>query len=290
MWGRICGVVLGAVLAAPAWAGSLTLSGLADTDHGRSIDLRGRISPIQALTLGAGVGHSSFLGSGSDEDLSGTSFGVSADLQMAAFFADVSADRWEDSGNLRSTVLHGELGWMSDSGVALSALVTHHAMRVTYTATLLGQPREGTADFSGTGFGADLSYYGAAWNAGVRFVDYTYGSSVSRVRQVLGSGNTNRFPRLQRLIGSMATRAAGAPDREASGVLGRQFASVSLAANVDWQRDALTGDKTRSAGLTLGLTPTPRWGVDVSAGVSNSGAAGTVSWAGLSLTLRSAAK
>ena len=279
---------MGAALAGPVWANSLTLSTLADTQHGRSADLRGSFAPTEALTLGASLGRSSSTGSSGDEDFSGTSFGGSLDLDMGAFFADVSADRWQDSGQLRSTTLHGELGWLSDSGVALSALVTHHAMRVTYSATLLGQTREATADFSGTGFGADISWYGPLWNAGVRFLDYSYGRSVGRVRQVLDSGNTNRFPRLQRLIGSMATRAAGAPDREASGVLGRQFGSASLTANLDWQRDALTGDTTKSAGLSLGLTPAPRWGVNVSAGVSKSGQAGTVKWAGLSLSLRSA--
>lgn len=288
MWRRLCGLLLGAALAAPGWADSLTLSGLADTDHGRSIDLHGRYAPVEALTLGANVGRSSSMGGTGNEDFSGTSFGGSADLDIAAFFANVAADRWQDSGQLRSTVLHGELGWMSPGGVALSALVTHHALRVTYTATLQAQTRDRSVDFSGTGFGADLSYYGAVWTAGLRFVDYSYGTSVQRVRQVLDSGNTNRFPRLQRLIGSMATRAAGAPDREASGVLGRQFTHAMLSADLEWQRDALTGDKTKSVGLTLGLAPTQRWGVDVSAGVSRSAEAGTVSWAGLSLTLRSA--
>jgi hypothetical protein len=288
MWRRTCGVLLGAVLTMPAWAGSLTLSGMADTDHGRSIELTGRYAPTESLTLGASLGRSSATGGASDVDFSGTSFGASADLDIDGFFADASADRWQDSGNLRSTVLHGELGWMSQSGVALSALVASRAMRVTYTATLLGQTRERTVDFSGTGFGADFSYYGAVWNAGVRFLDYSYGSSVSRVRQLLESGSTTRFPRLQRLISSMATRAAGAPDREASAVLGRQFPHASLSADLAWERDALTGDKTKSAGLTLGLAPTRRWGVNVSAGLSRSGEAGTVSWAGLALTLRSA--
>jgi hypothetical protein len=111
---------------------------------------------------------------------------------------------------------------------------------------------------------------------------------VQRVRSVLESGNTERFPRLQQLIGSVATRAAGAPDRELSLSLGRQFTHLSLLASVQWQRDALTAQKSRSAGLTLGLTPGRRFGVDLSAGASKGGETDTIGWVGLALTLRSA--
>jgi len=271
----------------PAWADSISLGGLLDTDHGRSIDLHGRFSPTEALTLGAGIG-SSTTRQGSDE-LSGNSFEVSADLDAGPIIADASAERWTDSGVLRSTTLHGELGWLGDSGIALSALVTHRDMRVTYTTTLLGQPRDKDVDFAGTGFGADLSYFGETWNSGVRFLRYDYGQSVERARQALAASSTVRFPRLAQLIGSVATQAAGAPDREFSGVLGRQIAGYTLTGDLQWQRDAVTGDKTKSAGLTLGLKPATHVGVDVSAGVSRNATAGTVPWAGFTLTLLRAA-
>lgn len=289
MFRRVAGLSLGALLAAQAWGNSLTVSGLFDGDDGRSASVRGRFAPLDALTLGASVGHSrSRFDDDADQEFSGSTFGVAADVDIGAFFANASADRWRDAGQLRSTTLHGELGWMSDTGVSLAALVTNHAERVTYTATVLGQQRERDVDFSGTGFGADLSWYGEVWTAGVRFLDYDYGQKVDRVRGVLDSSSTDRFPRLQQLIGSVATQAAGAPDRELSLVLGRQFTRWSLTADAQWQRDAVTGDKTKSAGLTLGLTPTKHFGIDVSAGASKGGEAGTVGWASLALTLRSA--
>ncbi len=283
-------MLLGAGLAAQASANSLTISGLADNDDGRSFDLRGRYAPIESLVLGASVGHSRSQLDGDAEELAGTTFGAVADVDIDAFFINATADRWRDSGTLRSTALHGELGWMSDAGIAIAALVTNHAMRVTYTNTLLGQTRERDIDYSGTGFGADLSYYGEAWTAGVRFLDYDYGDEVERARAVLNSGNTSRFPQLQQLFGSMATQAAGAPDREASAVLGRQFTHWSLTADVQWQRDALTADKTRGAGLTLGLMPAKYLDVNIGAGANKGGDAGTVSWVSLSLTLHDARK
>jgi len=284
---RISSLLLGAMLVAPAWADSLTLGALADSDDGRSLDLRARYSPIRPLTLGASIGHSQS-SPAQGEDLSGTSFGVSAGLDYDAFFANVSADRWKDSGQLRSTVVRGEFGWLSLDGFALSALVTNRDMRVNYSSTVLGNTQERNIDFTGTGFGADLTYYGKVWTSGVRFLGYDYGRSVDRVRAVIDSGNTDRFPRLQDLIGSVATRAASAPDRELSLVLGRQFARTSrtsLTADLNWQRDALTGDETRGAGLTLSLTPRAHLGIDISAGASKTDGAGTVGWGGVWFTL-----
>jgi hypothetical protein len=261
---------------------------LLDGEDGRSMAVRGRYAPVEALTLGASIGHSRARFEGSDEEFSGNTIGAAADLTLGAFFIGAAADRWKDSGQLRSTTLHGEAGWMSNAGVALAALVTNRAMRVTYTNTVLGVTRERQIDFKGTGFGADLSYYGEAWTGGVAFLSYDYGQNVQRVRAVLESGNTERFPRLQQLIGSVATRAAGAPDRELSLALGRQFTHLSLQATVQWQRDALTAQKSRSAGLTLGLTPGKHFALDLSAGASKGDETDTIGWVGLALTLRSA--
>lgn len=286
MTGRMALCLLALVPALPAAADSLSLAVLADDDHGHSIDLHGLYSPMEALTLGASIGHGS--ANAGEEDFSGDSLGASVNIDIDGFFAGASADRWKDSGELRSMVLHGELGYMADNGLAFTALVTNHDLRVNYSATVLGQLRRRDIDFQGTGFGADLSWYGGSWTTGLRFLDYDYGRSVDRVREVLESASTQRFPRLQRLVGSVATRAAGAPDREASAVLGRQFAHSSLTATLTWQRDALTQVETRGGELTLGLAPWRHWGIDVSAGASRDRQAGTTAWAGLTLKLRSA--
>jgi hypothetical protein len=286
---RIAGIVLGAVLAAPAWADSITVGGLLDSADGRSLDVRVRYSPVRELTLGASIGHSESRLEQDGDKFSGINLGASVGLDYDAFFADASVDRWKDSGDLRSTTLRGALGWLSLDGIALSALVTHRDMQVTYTSTLLTGSRH--IDFAGTGFGADVTYYGKVWTSGVRFLGYDYGRSVGRVRAVRDAGTTGRFPRLQDLVGSVATRAASTPDRELSLTLGRQFARTSrtsLTADLQWQRDALTGDKTRGGGLTLSLTPRPHLGVDISAGASKTDGAGTVGWAGVWLTLSGA--
>jgi hypothetical protein len=271
----------------PAAADSLSLGVLADDDGGRSIDLHGLYSPVDSLTLGASIGHGTADLSGGEE-FSGNSLGASADVDIDAFFAGATIDRWKDSGELRSTVLQGQLGFMAANGIAIAALAAHHELRVEYSATVLGQLRQRDIDFKGTGFGADLSWYGEQWTAGARFLDYDYGRSVDRVRTVLESADTQRFPRLQRLAGSVATRAAGAPDREASVLLARQFDRHSLSATLQWQRDALTHVRTKGVDLTLGLAPWRHWGIDVSAGASRDKEAGTIAWAGLALKLRSA--
>jgi hypothetical protein len=203
-------------------------------------------------------------------------------------FGTVTADRWNDSGELRSTVLHGEVGWLSLTGLSVAALVTNRNMRVTYTSTALNQTRQREIEFKGTGWGGDVSYFGMNWTTGARFLAYGYGHSVDRVRTVLESGNVDRFPRLQRLIGSVITRAAGALDREASLTVGRQFEKSSVTVDVQWTRDALTQEKTQSAGITVGLWPSARFGINLSAGASNSNEAGTIAWAGLAFTLRRA--
>jgi hypothetical protein len=283
---RIAGLLLGSMLVAPAWADSFTVGALADSANGRSADLRVRYSPTRMLTLGASIGHSqSRLESGS-EKFSGTNLGATVGLDYDAFFADVSVDRWKDSGDLRSTVVRGELGWLNLDGFALSALVTHRDMRVTYT--VLSDTRRRYIDFAGAGFGGDATYFGKVWTTGLRFLTYDYGRSVSRVRAVLDAVNTDRFPRAQNLAASIATRAAATPDRELTFSLGRQFARISrtsLTADLQWQRDALTGDDTRGAGLTLSLTPRSHLGVDISGGASKTDGAGTVGWAGVWLTL-----
>jgi len=283
---RTCSVLMISALMPAAWAGSLTLGGVVDEDSGKSFDLGGRFQATPAWTLGAGVGHSE--SKFDDQQFSGSSFNVSSDLALGAFFIGASANRWKDSGELRATVLRGELGWMSEAGVAISALVTSRATRIDYTVTFLGQTRERQIDFEGTGFGGDVSYLGEQWTAGVRFLSYDYGNNVERVRAAMESGDTERFPTLARLFGSVATQAAGSPDRELSFMLGREFGKVSVTADMQLLRDALTGGKTNSGGLTLGFKPTPRFSVDVSAGVTDSDVVGNVPWAGLSLTLRSA--
>ncbi|MCP5329204.1 MAG: hypothetical protein R3E75_01160 [Steroidobacteraceae bacterium] len=268
----------------PVQAGSLTLAGLLDGDDGTSIDLSGRFAVTEAWSLGAGVGRSA---SGQDgQGFSGSDLSASTDIAVGAFYAHASANRWKDSGQLRSTALHGTLGWVSASGLSLAALAADRAIRVTYAITVLGRERERQLDIDATGLGGEVSYFGEEpWTASLRFLDYDYGSGVARVRAVLDSADIRRFPRLQRLVGSVATRAIGAPDRELALTLGRQFARHSLTLEGQQQRDVLSGEETISLGLTLGWDASAQWHIDTTVGMTDDDVAGTVPWFGLALTL-----
>lgn len=281
------GLLLAALASVPAGASSLTIAGLADGEEGRSLDLSGRLSVTDAWMIGAGVGHGE---SSLDGDkFSGNSLRASSDVQFGAFFAGAAFERWKDSGQLLSTTWRGEFGWMSDAGLSLSALVADRSLDVTYTATVLGQARQRNIAFDGTGLGAEVAWLGEQWTASVRYLDYDYGQSVQRVRNVLDSSSTLRFPRIAQLIGSMATRAASAADQEISASIGRQFAHSSLSGDWQMQRDALTGEKSHSLGLTLGLKFGARAGLDTTVGFTDGGSSGTQPWGGLALTLHTAA-
>jgi hypothetical protein len=183
----------------------------------------------------------------------------------------------------------GELGWMAANGLSVSALVDHRDLTVEYTLTVLGVPREAHIDFKGTGFGADVSWFGANWNLGARFLDYSYGRSVDRVRAAIASASTQRFPRVNLLLDSIVTRAAGAPDQQFVATLGRQFSRSSLQGDWAMQRDALTHDRINSLSLIHGYEIGARWQLDTTLGFSDGDTGGTVAFAGLALTLRSQA-
>lgn len=286
MRNRLHVLLLAAAIAPAGHCASLTLAGLIDGENGQVLDLDGRVDLTDrwAVGGGAGQGESSLEG----EEFSASSLRLSTDLQFGGLFVSADAERWEDSGQLRSTTLRAEIGWLSASGIAISALVADRRLEIDYTATILDQTRELQVDLDGTGFGGDLSYLGEKWSAGLRFMDYDYNRTVARVRSILDAAETGRFPRLQALIASVATRAAGAPDRELAVIVSRQFARHYLSGDWQMQRDAVTGDETHTFGVTLGVELNERFVLDTLAGVSDSESTGSVPWGGLALTWRSA--
>jgi hypothetical protein len=159
-------------------------------------------------------------------------------------------------------------------------------MTVDYTAIVAGQLRPREIDFNGTGFGADLSWFGEQWNLGVRFIEFNYGRSVNRVRSIISAPSTDRFPRLQSLLDSVVTRAAGAPDQQFSVTLGRQFSRTSLQGDFGRQRDALTGTRASSLSLTHGYNINRQAQLHTTLGFSDGGVDGSVAYGGLALTLR----
>lgn len=281
-------ITLAALLSAGdarAAGGSVTLAGMLDGSHGSSIDADLHWYPLQAWSVGAGIGHSKSELTGSD--FAGTSLRASTDLQLGDFNAGVSMQYWNDSSQIRTISTRGQVGWTSLAGFGINAIVDDRHMRVTYTTQpVVGQSRDIEANFDGTGFGAELAWYGEQWNSAARFIGYSYGQNVDRLRTIVNSPTTSRFPRLAVLVGSVTTRAAGAPDREIGATLGREFSKSSLQGDWTLQRDALTGVKYNSLSLVLGYHVTPHLELDTTGGFSHGGTQGTVAYGGLSLTLR----
>jgi hypothetical protein len=279
-------LLLAAAIAPAGHCASLTLAGLIDGENGQVIDLDGRLGLTDNWALGAGAGHGESSLEG--ERFSASSLRLSTDVHFGGLFVSADAERWKDSDQLRSTTLRAEIGWMSASGVAISALVADRRLEIDYTATILGETRELQVDLDGTGLGADLSFLGEKWSTSLRFMEYDYDRTVARVRNILDAAETARFPRLQALIATVATRAAGAPDRELALIVARQFTRHYLSGDWQMQRDAVTRAETHTFGITFGVELNQHFVLDTLAGVSNSDTAGSVPWGGLALTWRTA--
>jgi hypothetical protein len=276
------------LLSARVDAASVMLAGFADAEHSRSYDLEAEFAPTDNWTLGAGAGKSAATDAGTN--FSGTNLRLSTDVQWRAISAGASPQRWKDSDQVRSTGVLGHLGWTADNGLSLSALVDDRRMTVAYAVTIAGQQQMREIDLDGTGFGVNLGWFGDAWNLGARYIDYRYGRSVDRVRAIVSAPSTDRFPRLQLLLASVLTRAAGAPDQQLSATLGRQFSRSSLQGDWDMQRDALTGTHVSSLSLTHGYEIGRHVQLHTTLGFSGGGAGGTVAFGGLALTLRAEAR
>jgi hypothetical protein len=287
MYRQLSILVLAAALSAPGLAASVTLAGLMDGDDGTAVDLDGSLPVTANWVIGAGIGQGDSRLEG--EEFSATSLRARTDLQLGNVFAHAGAERWKDSGQLEATTLRAGLGWMAESGLAISALFADRSLDLTYTATVLGTTRQFDIGLDGTGSGGEIAWFGAGWSVGARFLDYDYGRNLDRIRAIRESADTGRFPRLQRLVASVATRAAGAPDREMALLVMRQFGRFNLAWDWQQQRDAVTRDRLDNIGVTLGVELSQRFVLDAIAGYTTGGTAGTVPWAGMALTLRSAA-
>jgi hypothetical protein len=265
--------------------GSLTLSGLFDSDQGRSLDVDARWAPMPAWSLGAGVGKGESGLAGAN--LSGTSLRASTDLYLGGFDAGVSMSRWKDSSDLKTRSVRAQAGWTFDSGVGVHALLDDRSLDILYTRQpQVGPARQATVRFDGTGYGGEISFSGTRFNASAHYLDYGYGRSMSRVRGVLTATDTTRFPRLQSLVASLVTRAAGAPDREIGVSLGREFSRSSLQGEWLLLRDALSGEQTNSLSLIHSYRLSAHLEMETTLGLSDGAADGTLAFGGLAFKIR----
>lgn len=281
----LCIALLAVAVSLPGHGASLSLAGLVDGDDGTVVDIDGAASLTDNWIIGAGAGRGDSTAGG--ETFSGTSLRARTDVQFGAWFIHADVDRWKDSGQLRSTTWRAGLGWLHHSGLAAGVLLVDRNIDITYTlASGAGAP-ERQARLEGTGIGAGLDWFGESWTVGARYVGYDYGRNVDRIRALRNAAAAGRFPRLRDLIASIATRAAGAPDREMSLFVDRRQGRFHIGADWQQQRDAVTRGVIDSAGITAGLEFAGRFTVDVMAGGSRDDVAGTVPWGGVALTLRS---
>jgi hypothetical protein len=265
--------------------GSLAFSGLFDSEQGRSLDVDARWSPLPSWSLGAGVGSGKSGVPGAD--LAGTSLRASTDLYLGGFDAGVSLQSWKDSSDLRTRSVRAQAGWSFDGGLGVHALLDARSLDIQYTRQLaLGQARQATVQFDGDGIGAEISFAGERYNAALHFIDYGYGRSLSRVRSALSATDTTRFPRLQLLVGSLVTRAAGAPDQEAGLTVGREFSRTSLQGEWLMLRDALTGERSNSLSLVHSYQVSKHLEIDTTLGFSDGAADGTLAFGGLAFRIR----
>lgn len=269
---------------APARAGaSLTVAGLADTQGGRSYDLDAWFAPTDFWSLGAGLGHS-------ESDLSGTRFSgtslrASTDLLVRSFSIGLGTSRWEDSENLVSATHQLLLGWMADSGFSAGAILEDRTLDVSYRVRGAGGG-DRRVEFAGTGVGGDLAYLGRQWSASVHYVSYRYGNSLARVRAVVNAPTTEEFPRLQALVDSIITQAAGAPAHRAGLSLGRELRRTWLRGEWQLQRDALTLTDVHSVIVRQGIRAGRFVEIETTLGYSGGGAYEDTGFGGVALTLR----
>jgi hypothetical protein len=220
-------------------------------------------------------------------DLSGTSLRASTQFYLGDFDADLALQRWQDSSDLTTRSLRAQAGWNFDNGLGLHALLDDRSLDIQYTRlTLLGQTRQISVNFAGTGFGGELSFTGARYFTAVHFLDYGYGRSMARVRAALNATDTTLFPRLQLLAASLVTRVVGAPDREIGITLGREIARASLQGGWLQQRDALTGEQTNSLSLVHSYRISKHLELDTTLGLSQGATASTLAFGGIAVRIR----
>jgi hypothetical protein len=269
----------------PVRAASLTISGIVDGATGVGYDADARFNPTENWAIAAGVGHSE--SNVAAEDFAGTTVRLGSDWQFRGFNAALALQQWQDSDQVKSTSTRGQIGWTALNGFGLAALLDDRRLAVDYNLrTLTGGTRAAQVNFNGTGLGAEVSWLDEQWNLGVRYVDYRYGRSMARVRAILAAPTTADFPVLERLLNSVLTRAAGAPDREVSATVGRQLSRSSLQGEWTLTRDALTRQSVHGVAVTHGYQFNRHAELDTTLGATRSGPYGTTAFGGVALTLR----
>lgn len=266
----------------------LSVASMADGDQGNSYNLAGDLSPNNHVTLSAAAGHSrSRADSGAAaETFSGDSLEGGVDLHSEHLGLRGSWMRWHDSNAFESITAGGGVYWRS-GGLQLELLGESKDFSVDYSfVNLLGRTVSDTAKFGGSGFGAAASWYGERWGFYGRGMSYSYDRKLQRLNAISQSPTTVRLPRIQALTESVLTRGAAALDSEVSFGVDRSFARSGMHADFVQSRDAVAGLRSRDLSVSWRYNISPQFAGELTAGSTHTSGAGSVGYAGLSLSYR----
>jgi hypothetical protein len=268
-----------------------TFSGLADDEHGRSVDVDTTLAARDWLTLAAGLGStSSRATSGS---LDGTSVRVSADVHSKCLGVRGYYRNWNANGMDTETV--GVRPYFTYDNLTLSVIGESRGLDLDYV-TDASNSQHATAHFSGTGWGAGASYRWSHWNVYAEGVAYHYGTLSRYVATPPDQTGNSSGPtpltglptlpgpaggvgsqlvqalgyRVSPLADSYVTLNQGVFDHVLSAGVERGFARASL--RLDWTgvKDAVLETGINSFSASYRYVFTPRLTAGVTLGVTES--------------------
>lgn len=260
-----------------------SLATFVDDEDGQSVDLDLYWDANRWVSLAAGAGSTD--SASSLADLNGRSLRAAIDVHGEAFGARLGWRNWQDGDEFESDVLNGEVYWRH-AGFKLGLIGEQRDIDIGYSITLANRVIERTLSFSGTGIGAEASWYGDAWGAYARSVVYDYDAALDRAIAASQQPNLTRFPRIQGLVASLLTRTAGAIDSDHSIGVERSFKRSGLRLDFARSRDAISEQDSTSASIAYRYTLTPRFDIEGTIGLTDTESADSVSFAGLTLSLR----
>ena len=260
-----------------------SLATFVDSEEGQSLDLDLYWDATRWVSLAAGAGSTDSASSLSD--LNGRSLRAAIDVHGESVGARLGWRNWQDGDEFESDVLNGEVYWRH-GGWKLGLIGEQRDIDIGYSITLANRVIERTLSFSGTGVGAEASWYGDAWGVYARSVVYDYDSALDRAIAASQQPNLTRFPRIQGLVASLLTRTAGAIDSDHGVGVERSFKRSGLRLDLARSSDAISGADSTSASVAYRYTLTPRFDIEGTVGLTDTESADSVSFAGITLSLR----
>lgn len=278
----VISAVLLAGLAAQASAVPMTanVSVTADDADGRSIDADFSISPNERLTLSAGAGHSE----SSDEtaDLSGTLLNAGASLHGDRVGASLSYDRFDDSSNYSSATVGARL-WLTAGDFEFALLGRQRDMTTELTLQLPNRTLQREVDFSAFGAGLQVAFSHGNFSAYAMALSYDYGDDFDRFIALTESPQLVTRPLIEALVGSFATQAQGAIDRQAGVGVEQSFGRHAVGVDLSSIRDAIDETSSTSVALTWRYAQSAHLDWSLSGGMIDSDRYGNIGFVGVSL-------